>query len=75
MEVSEQLHSQAALPPRKEHPVFIRYEAGWAPEPVWTRWQREKFPVTFLNGRRAEKYVLNWKEWRFSIQTFAWNKP
>jgi hypothetical protein len=24
--------------------VPIGYEAGWAPEPVWTRWQKEKNP-------------------------------
>jgi hypothetical protein len=23
-------------------PVPIQYEAGWAPEPVWTFWKREK---------------------------------
>jgi len=22
----------------------IGQEAGWAPEPVWTRWRRDKFP-------------------------------
>jgi len=31
MVVSGQLHGPAALP------------AGWAPEPVWTRWWEEKF--------------------------------
>jgi hypothetical protein len=45
MEVSSQLHAPAALPPGTELPVPIEYEAGWAPEPVWTRWWREKFPV------------------------------
>jgi hypothetical protein len=40
MEVSGQPHAPAALPP-----VPIREEAEWAPEPVWTRWWREKFPA------------------------------
>jgi len=37
MEVNGQLHAPATLPA-----VPIEYEAGWAPEAVWTRWQREK---------------------------------
>jgi hypothetical protein len=31
----------AALPPGKELPVPIRYEAVWAPEAIWTTWRRE----------------------------------
>jgi hypothetical protein len=27
----------------KSPPVPIGWEAGWAPEPVWTRWLRENF--------------------------------
>jgi hypothetical protein len=30
-------------------PVPIWYEVGWAPEPFWTRWQREKFSTTAEN--------------------------
>jgi hypothetical protein len=44
MEVSGQLHALAALPPGKEPLVPIGYGAWRAPEPVWTRWLREKFP-------------------------------
>jgi hypothetical protein len=29
----------------KEHPVPTGQEAGWAPELVWTRWWREKYPI------------------------------
>jgi hypothetical protein len=35
------LHASAALPPGKEPPVRVGYEAGWASEPVWTLWRRE----------------------------------
>jgi hypothetical protein len=45
MEVSGQLQAPAALPPGKEPPVPFGEEAGWAPEPVWTQWWREKFPA------------------------------
>jgi hypothetical protein len=41
--VRGQLHAPAALFPGKEPPVPIVYEAGWAPEPFWTRCRREKF--------------------------------
>jgi hypothetical protein len=37
MEVSRQLHAPAALPPGKEPLVPFGWEAGWAPEPFWTR--------------------------------------
>jgi hypothetical protein len=42
MKVSDQLHAPAILPPEKEPLVLIGQEAGWAPEPVWTLWRREK---------------------------------
>jgi hypothetical protein len=42
MQVSSQLHSQAALPPGKGLPVPIGQEAGWTPELVWILWSREK---------------------------------
>jgi hypothetical protein len=38
MEASGHLHVPAALPPGKEPVVPIGWEAGRAPEPVWTRW-------------------------------------
>jgi hypothetical protein len=40
MEVSDHVHTPAALPPGTLPPVRIEQEAGWAPEPVWTL-QRE----------------------------------
>jgi hypothetical protein len=44
MEVSGQLQAPAALPTGEEPLVPIRREAGWAPEPFWTRWWTEMFP-------------------------------
>jgi hypothetical protein len=38
--MSGQLGDPAALPLKKKVPVG--QEAGWVPEPIWTRWQREK---------------------------------
>jgi hypothetical protein len=46
MEVSGKLHVPAVLSPGKEPPVPTEQEAAWAPEPVWTRWWREKNPIT-----------------------------
>jgi len=44
MDISGQLHAQAALPPEVEPLVPIEYETGLAPEPVWTqRGGEEKF--------------------------------
>jgi hypothetical protein len=42
LEVRGQTHSLATLPLDKEPPVAIGYEAGWAPETVWTTWRGEK---------------------------------
>jgi len=38
MEVSGQLDTPVTLPP----PVTTGQEAGWAADPVWTRWWREE---------------------------------
>jgi hypothetical protein len=35
MELNVQLHATAALPQGEYTPVPIRWEVGWAPEPVW----------------------------------------
>jgi hypothetical protein len=42
MELGGHLHAQVALPTGKELPVPIGYETGWAPEPIWTLWNKEK---------------------------------
>jgi len=51
MEMSGQLHAPAVSPQEKEVPVRIRQEAGWAPEPEWTRWRGEN--VSALAGNRT----------------------
>jgi hypothetical protein len=50
MEVSGQLHVLATLPRGKGPPLTSRYPL--APEPVWTRWQRESKPTPA--GNRIE---------------------
>jgi hypothetical protein len=50
MEVSGQLHTLAALPPGKEPSVPLGYEAGWAPEPVWTS----------VKGTEVETWRCSW---------------
>jgi len=44
MDVNGQFHAPAALLQANESPVPIVLEVVWAPEPVWTRWRREKIP-------------------------------
>jgi len=44
--VSGLFHSSVALPPGKQSPTP-------APEPIWTRWQREKFPAPAGNRNRS----------------------
>jgi hypothetical protein len=53
MYVSCQLHSPTALSPEKESPIPIRWDAGWAPDPVWTLWKREKCIALAGNGTPA----------------------
>jgi len=51
MQVSGQLHAPTGL-----SAVRTEQEAGWAPEPIWTRWRRENFhhwPSRKLNPGRA----------------------
>jgi hypothetical protein len=46
MEVSDQLHAPAALPPGRERPARMGYVAGWAPELARKRRRGEKFPAS-----------------------------
>jgi len=44
MEVSGQPHAPATILPGKE-PLVPIGQTGWAPQPAWTRWWRQKFPA------------------------------
>lgn len=50
-EVSGQLHATGAVPQAKAAAVHIKWEAGWAPQLVWSFWRRQMFLV--LAGNRA----------------------
>jgi len=47
MVMSSQLHAPATSP-QKESTVSNGYEAGWAPDLVWTWWQKRKKSLTLL---------------------------
>jgi hypothetical protein len=47
-----------ALPPDKEPPVPILEEAGWAPEPVWTKRLEEKSSVSIGDRTPAVQSVV-----------------
>jgi len=44
------IHYSAVLPRRKETPVSIEQETGWAPETVWPFWWRE-------NARHCQVWI------------------
>jgi hypothetical protein len=57
MGVSGQHHAPAMLLPLgKGPPVPIGQEAGWAPEPVWTRGTKLKLPVLLFHQQQCKKY-------------------
>jgi len=59
MEVSSQIYVPATLTPAKEPPVSIGQESSWAPELIWTRWRREKFPASAGNRTPVVQFVRN----------------
>jgi hypothetical protein len=38
------------LTPEEKYPVTTGYEAGWAPEPVWTKWRKNSCPYRDWNS-------------------------
>jgi hypothetical protein len=57
MEVSGQLHATTALNLDLDPPVPIGEETGWASEPVWTLWRREKSLALARNRTLAVRLV------------------
>jgi hypothetical protein len=61
MEVSGQLHAPAALPSAKELQVSIVQKAGWAAEPIWTPWRREKsFAPGWNRTPAVPRHYIDW---------------
>jgi hypothetical protein len=62
---SGQLQVPAALPPGKKPPVPTGFQAGWAPEPVWTRGRENKIPFPApatiqTPGVQPVAYSIHW---------------
>jgi len=55
MEENGQPHDSATLHPRKDLPVSMKEEAGWAPEVVWMFWRRVNSP-----GLAGNKITIPW---------------
>jgi hypothetical protein len=82
VEISGQHHALAALSPYREPPQHIRYEVGWVPEPVWTRWRRESNPAVSAGNRtpvlQPVAQSLYWLSYRgllflrSSLNVFIW---
>jgi hypothetical protein len=53
METSGQFHVPVSLPLVKYPSVSIEYEAGWAPEQVWTLYRKEKLLAHVRNRTPA----------------------
>jgi len=60
MELSGQLHASSTLLPGKQSLVHIGWGAWWAPESVWTRWWREKFPAHPRSGTPNHPALYHW---------------
>jgi len=57
MKVTGHLQALGTSPPGKELTVPIGWEAGWAPELVWTWWRREKIPSLPLPGTEPQSSI------------------
>jgi hypothetical protein len=82
-EMSNQLHALAALLLGKDLAVLIVWEAGWAPEPVWMLWSREKLlcPFQELNlchpVHRPSIHQMSYpgSQWELSTLHFRFSHP
>jgi hypothetical protein len=54
----------SVLHPGEETPVSIGYEAGWAPEPVWTLWSKNNFsPLSGIRHRPCSSLLYRLQYW------------
>jgi hypothetical protein len=66
MGMSGQFRASTSLTSEKESPIPIVQEDGWALEPVWSLWRREKYlafagnwtPVVQLVARRYTDWAI-----------------
>ena len=72
MDVSGQYHAPTALIPVEKAPIST--EAGWATEPVWKFWRKEKSLQAHAVTVEALCYKLEgrgfdsrWSHWDFSL--------
>jgi hypothetical protein len=74
MDVSDKLYASAALPLKKE--PRNGQEVGWAPEPAWTLWSREKSLAPAGNRTTAVQPVArHYTDWAIAVHTclLEWN--
>jgi hypothetical protein len=70
--MSDQLHVPASLTLKKEPQLPTGYEAGWDPEPVWKRWQRE-VPAPAWNWTPVVQPVARSLYWLSCSSPFSGN--
>jgi hypothetical protein len=51
-----QLHTPPTVLPGKEHPVPIKWEAGWAPEVVWIFLKRKNNIFPYWNSKHNSPF-------------------
>jgi hypothetical protein len=74
MEMSVQLHTSAALLPRKEIAVPRVQDAGWATELVWMLWSREKSIASVESWTQilsTQPKTCHYTDW--AIPALQWN--
>jgi hypothetical protein len=71
VEVSGQLHAPAALSTWQKPPVLIRQEAGWAPQPIWTLWRREKSCTAEKRTQVIQPVARRCTDWAICLSIFG----